>query len=247
MKAIISEMKLSSFFISKNKEGGTQMNVERFLFQVQQNLPKHEGVITWVENSALNVGYGKSESFEIRYPGGICYNAATEKTDEFYKLVEEADKTFKTVKEYIDLMDNAPELKATDFNMPYKLLAEFNGVVLGGIEHRSNNTFEFTTWSYGNNALYHGHYFTDYEKAKEDFVVRSGLLQSQKLFTDKEMMQIYRCTEDTLNNGYELSGEQIEVLEQVQEKIKESILNFDEKLKEEIDQECEEEMGMSMQ
>ena len=144
-------------------------------------------------------------------------------------------------------MDNAPELKATDFNMPYKLLAEFNGVVLGGIEHRSNNTFEFTTWSYGNNALYHGHYFTDYEKAKEDFVVRSGLLQSQKLFTDKEMMQIYRCTEDTLNNGYELSGEQIEVLEQVQEKIKESIPNFDEKLKEEIDQECEEEVGMSMQ
>ena len=144
-------------------------------------------------------------------------------------------------------MDNAPELKATDFNMPYKLLAEFNGVVLGGIEHRSNNTFEFTTWSYGNNALYHGHYFTDYEKAKEDFVVRSGLLQSQKLFTDKEMMQIYRCTEDTLNNGYELSGEQIEVLEQVQEKIKESIPNFDEKLKEEIDQECEEDMGMSMQ
>ena len=167
------------------------MNVERFLIQVKQNLPEHEGVTTWVEDSALNVGYGKSESFEIRYPGGICYNAATEKTDEFYKLVEEADKAFKTVKEYIDLMDNAPELSARDFNMPYKLLAEFNGVVLGGIEHRSNNTFEFTTWSYANNSLYHGHYFTDYEKAKEDFAVRSGLLQATKLFTDKEMMQIY--------------------------------------------------------
>ena len=97
------------------------MNVERFLIQVKQNLPEHEGVTTWVEDSALNVGYGKSESFEIRYPGGICYNAATEKTDEFYKLVEEADKAFKTVKEYIDLMDNAPELSARDFNMPYKL------------------------------------------------------------------------------------------------------------------------------
>ena len=223
------------------------MNVERFLIQVKQNLPEHDGVTTWVENSALNVGYGKLESFEIRYPGGICYNAATEKTDEFYKLVEEADKAFKTVKEYIDLMDKAPELSARDFNMPYKLLAEFNGVVLGGIEHRSNNTFEFTTWSYANNSLYHGHYFTDYEKAKEDFAVRSGLLQSTKLFTDKEMMQIYRCTEDTLNNGYELSSEQTEVLEQVQEKIKESVPNFDEKLREEIDQECEEEMGMSMQ
>ena len=52
------------------------MNIERFLIQVRQNLPGHEGVTTWVENSALNVGYGKSESFEIRYPGGICYNAA---------------------------------------------------------------------------------------------------------------------------------------------------------------------------
>ena len=150
----------------------------------------------------------RTGSFEIRYPGGFCYNAATEKTEEFYKLVEEADKTFKTVKEYIDLMDKAPELSARDFNMPYKLLAEFNGVVLGGIEHPSSRSFEFTTWSFGNNALYHGHYFTDYEKAKEDFVVRSGLLQFAKLFNDKEMMQIYRCTEETLNNGYELSDEE---------------------------------------
>lgn len=70
-------------------------------------------------------------------------------------MLEEDDKTFKTVKEYIDLMDNAPELNVTDFNMPYKLPAEFNGVVLSKIEHRLNRSFEFTTWSYGNNALYH--------------------------------------------------------------------------------------------
>ena len=44
------------------------MNVERFLIQVKQNLPEHDGVTTWVENSALNVGYGKSESFEINIP-----------------------------------------------------------------------------------------------------------------------------------------------------------------------------------
>ena len=52
--------------------------------QVKQNLPEHEGVTTWGEDFALNVGYGKTESFEIRYTGGICYNAATDKTDEFY-------------------------------------------------------------------------------------------------------------------------------------------------------------------
>lgn len=222
------------------------MNVDRFLYQIKQNLPEHEGVTVWIDESAVRVGYGDSGSFEIRYPGGVCYNAATEKTEEFYKLVQEADKAFKTVKEYLDLMDKAPELSARDFNMPYKLVAEFNWVVLGGIEHPSLRSFEFTTWSFGNNALYHGHYFTDYEKAKEDFVVRSGLLQSAKLFNDKEMMQIYRCTEDTLNNGYELSDEQVEVLEGVQEKVKEAVSNFDEKLRAELDQEREEEMEIKM-
>ena len=166
------------------------MNVERFLIQVKQNLPEHDGVTTWVENSALNVGYGKSESFEIRYPGGICYNAATEKTDEFYKLVEEADKAFKTVKEYIDLMDKAPELSARDFNMPYKLLAEFNGVVLGGIEHRSNNTFEFTTWSYANNSLYHGHYFTDYKRKCDS----CGFVPSNNYSGSSSLHTSFTCT-----------------------------------------------------
>ena len=60
------------------------------------------------------------------------------------------------------------------------------------------------------------------------------------------MMQIYRCTEDTLNNGYELSDEQVEVLEGVQEKVKEAVSNFDEKLRAELDQECEEEMEIKM-
>ena len=80
-------------------------------------------------------------------------------------------------------------------NKPYNYYPRGRVEILGRIEHRSNNTFEFTTWSYANNSLYHGHYFTDYEKAKEDFAVRSGLLQSTKLFTDKEMMQIYRCVD----------------------------------------------------
>ena len=61
------------FFISKNEKGGNEMNVSRFLFLVQQNLPKNEGVL-WLEDSALKVGYGDTESFEIRYPGGISYD-----------------------------------------------------------------------------------------------------------------------------------------------------------------------------
>jgi len=51
------------------------MNVERFLHQVMKKLPEHDGVITWIEESAVKVGYGDTGVFEIRYPGGVCYNA----------------------------------------------------------------------------------------------------------------------------------------------------------------------------
>ena len=93
------------------------MNVDRFLYQVQQNLPRHEGVTVWIDDSAVKVGYGDTGSFEIRYPGGVCYNAATERTEEFDKLVEEAERTFKNVKEFIDLMEKAPELSANKRNI----------------------------------------------------------------------------------------------------------------------------------
>ena len=79
------------------------MNVERFLYQVQQNLPKHEGVTVWIDDSAVKVRYGDTGSFEIGYR----------------------------------LDGKGPEPSGRDFNMPYKLLAEFNGVVLGGIEYQS--------------------------------------------------------------------------------------------------------------
>ena len=143
-------------------------------------------------------------------------------------------------------MDSATELKAVDFNMPYKRLAEFNRVVLAGTEHK-DGSFEFATWDYLYNSLHNGHYFNDYEKAKEDFATRSNLVKGSKIFNEKELMQIFRCTEDTLNNGYELSDEQSETLENIQAKIKESVTDFDAKLRTEIDRECENEINQTIE
>ena len=50
-------------------------------------------------------------------------------------LSYEVENAVKTVTEYLSLTDNSMELKTRNFGMPYKLLAEFNGVVLGGVEH----------------------------------------------------------------------------------------------------------------
>lgn len=78
--------------------------------------------------------------------------------------------------------------------------------------------------------MYHGHYFTDYRAAKQDFAIRSGLIPKQLVFDTEELIEIYRSLEDTKSGGYELSNEQEELIEKVQNKIKDSVIDFDKKL-----------------
>ena len=112
-------------------------------------------------------------------------------------------------------------------------------VVLAGTEHK-NGSFEFATWSYKNNSLYHGNYTTNYKGAREDFATRSGLVNKNLLFNKNELVEIYRCIEDTLNNEYEITDKQKEMLEDLQTRISSTVLEFDELLKEAINQDEEE-------
>lgn len=220
------------------------MEAKKFLQQVYNKINRQENPTVILNDDCIEIFEGDKVIFKIDGKGSIFYEADKRLSNVVDKLHEEIQTIVRSVDEYLNTMENAPPLKARDFNMPYKKLAEFNGVVLGGTEHESTGEFEFATWDYRNNALYHGHYYTDYIKAKEDFVLRSGLVNENKLFTDKEMCEIYRCTEDTLNNGYELSDGQMEVLERIQEKVKESVADFDGEL--EIDWEREQEMGQTI-
>lgn len=62
------------------------------------------------------------------------------------------------VRAYMKRMEQALTLKAESLNARYKLLAEFNGCVLGGVE--SQYGVQFTTWqrTYDGTGLVHGHY-----------------------------------------------------------------------------------------
>ena len=218
------------------------MNTKKFLQQVYSKIKERENLNAELRDDCIEILDSDKVVFKIDGKGNMFYSAdkhLSETVDKFQDIIQPI---VYDVDEYLSVMENSPDLKARDFDMPYKKLAEFNGVVLGGTEH-SNGSFEFTTWSYGDNALYHGHYFQNYEQAKEDFAVRANLVPESKIFTAKELMQIYRCTEDTLNNRYELTDEQTEILEAVQEKVKQSVPNFNEKLCNELDRECEQDFG----
>ena len=221
------------------------MYIEKYLQQVHRKLIEQGITNSKLRETCIDIYDGETEIFKIDRKGGMFYSSDNRFKTVVDKLHKKIQPIVCDVDEYLRAMDNGTELKARDFDMPYLKLAEYNGVVLAGTEH-SNGSFEFATWSYKNNSLYHGNYTTDYRGAREDFVTRSGLMNRNLLFNKNEMVEIYRCIEDTLNNEYEMTDKQRDMLEDIQTRIKQDVPGFDELLKEAIDQGEEETFEQTM-
>ena len=94
------------------------------------------------------------------------------------------------VKEYGNVMEKASDFKVPGLSQSYKLLAEYDNVVLAGRELNSGG-FEFVTWRQNYNGVEHGNYFgNNYSGAKEDFATRSELVNEKKLFSDEEYVEM---------------------------------------------------------
>lgn len=128
-----------------------------------------------------------------------------------------------TVSEYCSAYENAPPLKATDLSGNYRSLAEFNGTVFA--VKNTEYGFEFVTWdrTYDGNAVYHGNYYKDYEAAKENFAIRSELIDKDKLFSVEELKSIHDCVDFTVSHNDDLSINECESLEKLSVKISENI------------------------
>ena len=91
--------------------------------------------------------------------------------------------TAKMTSEYMAILKTAPQLKASGLDGDYRSLADFGGTVLAG--HPTERGVQFVTWewNYDREGVHHGHYFqNDYDAAKRDFTVRSGLVPKDALF-----------------------------------------------------------------
>ena len=102
--------------------------------------------------------------------------------------------TAKTTSEYMAILETAPLLKASGLHGDYRVLADFGDAVLAG--HPIERGVQFVTWEwdFDRKGVHHGHYFQqDYDAAKRDFTVRSGLVQKDALFEPEQLAQIYRA------------------------------------------------------
>lgn len=118
------------------------------------------------------------------------------------------------------------------------MLADFNDIVLAGIQSKYGVQFVTWDWSLDHKGVCHGHYYTglyssgNYDAAKRDFAVRSGLIQKDQLFTPEQMTEIYRCCADSVDGDFfELTGEQKKMIRSVQQQIEECVPDLDKRIR----------------
>ena len=156
----------------------------------------------------------------ISETGSVRYRDADIGSLEREDALHEVTQTAETVSEYMKLMDAAPLLKAQGLDETYRLLADFNGVVLAGHSSRLGVQFVTWDWDYERTGVSQGHYMSNhYEAAKKDFAVRSGLVREQQLFSPEHLTEIYRCVQDTLDHPYNLTYDREKCLGKIQEQI----------------------------
>ena len=172
-----------------------------------------------LEDDVPPVHYG-GEPLCSATENGIRYFPADVNSTEKEKACDRVANTVARVKEYMALMESAPFLKASGLDEQYRLLADFNGVVLAGRSGATSGV-QFVTWNwdYDRKGVNQGYYAgNDYNAAKQDFAVRCGLVDKHRLFSDQQLTAIHQsCT--LLEDEVILSDKQYKMLDGIREQI----------------------------
>lgn len=156
----------------------------------------------------------------------------------------------KATAEYMSQLAAAPQLTANSLTEDYRLLADFNGVVLAG--HPTRYGVQFVTWerSSDRTSLGSGHYYgpgggaDSYTAAKRDFATRSDLIPRSALFDQKQLIEIYHCSVEVQAGLYSITDEQEKCLQSIIDQIELSIPNLGELLDQEQKIEAPEDGGV---
>lgn len=172
------------------------------------------------QGELLPVEWGGLPLCRITADGGVRYWQEDVATPERKRACERATDLACTVREYMTLLEQAPPLQAQSLTDDYRLLADFNGAVLAAHPTRLGVQFVTWDWSFDHTGLNQGNYFQEnYVGAKQDFAIRAGLISKQQIFSQEQLVEIYRCCSDTLDAGFDLTAEQEKCIRGVQEQI----------------------------
>lgn len=201
-----------------NDQSGTAQL--RFLEETAIRLLQNGFTVEPIEDHHLPVCWKKGRLCRISGRGSVLYRQECVDVPGAQDALQTVIDTAKMTSEYMAILEYAPQLKATDLTGDYRILADFGDAVLAG--HPTERGVQFVTWEwdFDRKGVHQGHYFQDdYEAAKRDFTVRSGLVQKDALFEPGQLAEIYRALrfvreqDETISFGRD--RELVELMEQV--------------------------------
>ena len=166
----------------------------RFLEETAIRLRQNGFTVEPIEDQHLPVCWEKGRLCRISGKGSVLYRQERVDVPGAQDALQAVIDTAKMTSEYMAILETAPLLKASGLHGDYRVLADFGDAVLAG--HPAERGVQFVTWEwdFDREGVHHGHYFQgDYEAAKRDFTVRSGLVQKDALFEPEQLAEIYRA------------------------------------------------------
>ena len=215
------------------------MNAEeknRYFQELTLNL-QHEGfaVKPETEEGLLPVELDGQRLCLARDSGSVRYWREDTADDHRSAALDKAISITKTTAEYMRQMETAPQLTASGLTGDYRLLADFNDVVLAG--HPTRYGVQFATWERvrERTGLNAGNFYgppggvDSYTAAKRDFATRSGLIPHVVLFTPEQLTEVYRSIHETLEN-FSITSERQEHLSSAAEQIERTIPDLEDRV-----------------
>ena len=209
---------------------------QNYFEELARNLQRERFTVHPEENGCLPVDQDSQPLCIVTDAGGVRYWKDDIAGDKRCEALDRVINIARITAEYMSQMEAAPQLTASSLKGDYRLLADFNDVVLAS--HPTKYGVQFVTWAriQEGTALDQGHYYgpsvgkDSYTAAKQDFAVRSGLIPRSALFTPEQLTEVYRCIQETLENSYPSTDERQKCLQSTAAQIEHSVPDLDERV-----------------
>ena len=193
---------------------------EQFLQEVERKLLRRELDARLLEDGLIRVKWNGQPLCSVDRDGIVRFRPADITGPEVDRQLRTVIQAAGQVKEYMRIFERAPALKAVGLQDTFKVLADFGDAVLAGRSCKTGARFVTWEWDFDRQGVHAGHYFMEnYEAAKQDFAVRAGLVESQRLFSDEQIAVIKNACEFALEDDATLSYAEEKQLRSVQKQI----------------------------
>ena len=193
---------------------------ERYLREVEHQLLRKELDARLLEDGLIRVKWNGQPLCSVDRDGIVRFRPADITGPEVDRQLRTVIQAAGQVKEYMRIFERAPALKAIGLEDTFKVLADFGDAVLAGQLGKKGARFVTWEWDFDRQGVHVGHYFMEnYEAAKQDFAVRAGLVERQRLFSDEQLAVIRNACAFALEDDATLSYAEEKQLQSVQEQI----------------------------